>query len=333
MAVPTIPSAISLGHIRVEFYSAGSNTNININGYYAGGANVPSGTTNATSVAIPSSGQIAFSNFSGASSQLPATIFARYASAYNFGKGSANAYMRWLTTGSCQGSSFTAYTWLNSGTSSTYKIRQTRTGGSYSTLSGMTNGVYYTVSTTVTGYLLSPALGGIRTYQANVVVAYVANSVIIDSNTNTWDAETEYTGCPLCCFTPNTPITMADGKRRLIIDVQVGDEIKTNNGNKKVTEVIVRENMDVYKIIFNDTFEIDATDDHPFYTETKGWACVQPRGKYKDIGYPRKLEIGDRVVDEAGEWHSVTSIEKVFYPFKVYTFAETEFYANGLLVY
>lgn len=333
MAVPTIPSAISLGHIRVEFYSAGSNTNININGYYAGGANVPSGTTNATSVAIPSSGQIAFSNFSGAVSQLPAQIYIRTASATNFGKGSANAYMRWLTTGSCQGAGMSTYTWLNSGTSSTYKIRQTRTGGTYATLSGMTNLTYYTVSTTVTGYLLSPALGGTRTYQATVDVAYVANSVVIDSNTCNWYAKTEYTGCPTCCFTPNTLITMADGTQKPIIDVKVGDEIRTNNGDKKVTEVLIRENMRVFRIIFNDEYEVNATDDHPFYVLDKGWASINPCGEYKDIGFPHKLELGDCVVAEDGGEHKVTFIEEVWYPYRVYTFAETEFYANGLLVY
>lgn len=63
MPVPTIPSAISASSIQTEF--GGSNP-ISLSEYYAGGVNVPSGTANATSVLIPSSGTLRFSNFSGA---------------------------------------------------------------------------------------------------------------------------------------------------------------------------------------------------------------------------------------------------------------------------
>lgn len=63
MPVPTIPSAISASSIQTEF--GGSNP-ISLSEYYAGGVNVPAGTANATSVLIPSSGTLRFSNFSGA---------------------------------------------------------------------------------------------------------------------------------------------------------------------------------------------------------------------------------------------------------------------------
>ena len=330
MAVPTIPSAISATSIQTEF--GGSNP-IAINEYYAGGSYVPSGTANATSVSIPTSGQIAYSNFSGAAGELPVSILARYPSCTYFGKGSCNAYMRFFTNGTCEAYGSSNYTWLNSGTASTYDVRQTRTGGSYSTLSGMTNTVWYNMSTTRTGYLLSPALGGTRTYWGNVCMKYNANSTLIDCNVSQWYAFTDYTGgCPLCCFTPNTPITMADGSKKLIIDIEVGDEIKTYRGSKRVTEILVRENMHVYKIMFNDEFELDATDDHPMYVRDKGWSCIKPQYKYKDMGIPHQLEIGDFVVGENGEFE-VTSIVEVWYPWKVYTFPETEFYANGILVY
>jgi len=64
MAVPTIPTSISLSQIQTEF--GGSNP-ISISEYYAGAGYVGSGTANATSVAIPTSGTISFANFSGAS--------------------------------------------------------------------------------------------------------------------------------------------------------------------------------------------------------------------------------------------------------------------------
>ena len=65
MTLPTIPgSSISLSQIQTEF--GGANP-ISMSEYYAGGSYVGSGTANATSVAIPTSGAISFSNFSGAS--------------------------------------------------------------------------------------------------------------------------------------------------------------------------------------------------------------------------------------------------------------------------
>lgn len=64
MAVPTYPSAISLNDIQTEFGGSGE---IGINEYYAGGSYVGSGTANSTGTAIPTSGQISFLNFSGAS--------------------------------------------------------------------------------------------------------------------------------------------------------------------------------------------------------------------------------------------------------------------------
>lgn len=332
MAVPTIPSAIAATHIQTEF--GGSNP-IAINEYYAGGSYVLSGTANATSVAIPSSGQIAFSNFSGAIDQLPAQIFVRSPDCLYVGKGTCNSYAYWATSGSCVIQGASNYTWLNSGTSSTYDIRQTRTGGNYSTVTGnMANNTWVQMNIQRTNALISPPLGGIRTYTANVQLKYNANSTIIDYNTMNWLAETDYTnGCSLCCFTPNTLISMADGTKKHIDLVEVGEEIKTIEGNKKVTEVIIRERFQVFKIMLNDELEIDATQDHPFYVRDKGWSSINPIVDYKDIGICRELEIGDPIVGEDGEDYIVTSITEIYYPYKVYTFAESKFYANGLLVY
>jgi hypothetical protein len=332
MAVPTIPSAISASAIQTEF--GGSNP-IAINEYYAGGSYVPSGTANATSVSIPTSGQIAYSNFSGASDTLPAGIFVRSPNCEYIGKGSCNAYAIWQTGGTAVILNASNYTWLNSGTSSTYDIRQTRTGGNYTIFSGnMANNTWVRLNINRTGALLSPALGGLRTWIANVQIKYNANSTIIDYNSMTWSAETFYTnGCPLCCFTPNTLISMADGTKKHIDLVEVGEEIKTIEGNKRVTEVIVRERFQVFKIMLNDELEINATQDHPFYVRDKGWSSINPIVDYKDIGICRELEIGDPVVGEDGEDYVVTSITEIYYPYKVYTFAESKFYANGLLVY
>ena len=65
MAIPS-SGAVSLNDIQTEF--GGSNP-IGINEYYAGGAYVPAGATG-TNGAVPSSGQIAISNFYGTTATL-----------------------------------------------------------------------------------------------------------------------------------------------------------------------------------------------------------------------------------------------------------------------
>jgi len=65
MTLPAYPNAISLQQIQAEF--GGSSSNIALENYYAGGANVPSGTTSPTSGAVPSSGAISLENFWGTS--------------------------------------------------------------------------------------------------------------------------------------------------------------------------------------------------------------------------------------------------------------------------
>jgi len=65
MTLPAYPNAISLQQIQAEF--GGPSSNIALENYYAGGANVPSGTTSPTSGAVPSSGAISLENFWGTS--------------------------------------------------------------------------------------------------------------------------------------------------------------------------------------------------------------------------------------------------------------------------
>ena len=337
MAVPTIPSAIAATDIQTEF--GGANP-IAINEYYAGGTYVASGTANSTSVSIPTSGQIAYSNFSGA---VGGAIISPAVQPYSYSDiaTAPNAWARWLTNGACQylnsaGATNTQF-WLTGGfTASNYDVQYSKTGGTYSgTPVGMTSNVWYNLNANRTAYLTDVSAGGSRSVIATTLIKYNANSTVIDSNTGcTWFAWWDYAPCgTFCCFTPNTLITMADGSSRFIIDITVGDEIVTRTGIKTVTEVIERENMIVYKIVFDDLLELHATDDHPLFTDDKGWACIHPRGSYKENIFPHKLELGDRVLDESGEWRTITSMTEIFYPFKVYTLAESEFYANGLLVY
>lgn len=141
--------------------------------------------------------------------------------------------------------------------------------------------------------------------------------------------------CPNCCLPPETLILMATGEWMAIVDVRVGDEIVTRNGNKKVTEIITRTNRVMYEITFVDGRILRASEDHPIYVVGRGYAAVNPGvgGNYKDLGIPEQLYVGDFVLDADGKENEIVSIEEIDYPHTVYTFAESEFYANGMLVY
>ena len=106
MTLPTIPSALSLGNIQTEF--TGSNP-IAISEYYAGAGLVASGTANATSVVIPSSGNpIRFSNFSGAE-RISATL-----PSWNSGGGYDNSIGASVTDTTCSGALAEIYLYVNS---------------------------------------------------------------------------------------------------------------------------------------------------------------------------------------------------------------------------
>lgn len=105
MPVPTLPSAISLGNIQTEF--TGSNP-IAISEYYAGAGLVVSGTANATSVQIPSSGAIRFSNFSGAE-RISATL-----PSWNSGGGYDNSIGASVSDTTCSGALAEIYLYVNS---------------------------------------------------------------------------------------------------------------------------------------------------------------------------------------------------------------------------
>lgn len=200
-------------------------------------------------------------------------------------------------------SSGTVNTWLNLATSRSWSCSRSTVG---------------TNAATATVYL-RPAGGGTTLNTCSVYL----------------EATKESNQCPLCCFTPETLILMASGEWTAIAEVQVGDEIVTRSGNKKVTEVITRTNRIMYEIRFADGRILNASEDHPLYVVDKGYAAINPGvgGNYKDLGIPDQLYVGDLVLDSDGRENQIVDITEIDYSHTVYTFAESEFYANGMLVY
>lgn len=232
----------------------------------------------------------------------------------------------WLTTGSAEDVwiEFVRTAgdagWSNNGDLSTrHQMSSTWTWRHYRTTVGVD---------TITGYF--------RAWDA------ASGGNILDTGpTATWSAQVTFNPCPTCCFTADTMITMADGSYRRIADVREGDKVLTPSedglsyGEMEVTEVIVRLNRPMHRIHISNGVILEASEDHPLYVEGKGWSSVNPdpRTDYKDIGLPDTLEIGDRVCDEHGYTHSIVNIEPLEYTEAVFTFKESQFFANGILVY
>lgn len=228
--------------------------------------------------------------------------------------------------------------WLISGNPSEVWVAYTRTGGNNTSWdSGQTNGTRYQLNVDRSFWMRDgTAAGGGRdiTGYFTMYDASTGGNVLGTSQTANYSAWLEADGCPTCCFTPDTLILMADGTHMPIGDFKGGELIRVANGIESVTRIIVRENRFMFKLTFNDGKTLILSDDHPIFVEHKGYACVRPiYGDYKDMGVPKKLEIGDRAITEDGRTVRLESIAEYEYPLRVYTFGNSGFFAGGILVY
>lgn len=163
------------------------------------------------------------------------------------------------------------------------------------------------------------------------------------SNTRYWRvrlyADNPEGGCPLCCFTPDTLISMGDGSTKQIGDIKAGDfilvydDLSQLNVAVPVKEVIVREGRPMYTYTFEDGKTLVASEDHPLYVVGKGYVSINPSIGYKDMGVPGHISVGDFVVNELGIRNKIVGIDPHPYEGTVYTFGNSKFYANGVLVY
>lgn len=145
--------------------------------------------------------------------------------------------------------------------------------------------------------------------------------------------------CPLCCFTPETLITMADMSFKRIDEVVVGDIILSyseelgQNVPSTVTGIITRVERPMFQYTFANGKILNASEDHPLYVVGKGYASINPTVEYKEMGIPKTISIGDYVLDESRNEIQIVNIVPIHYPETVYTFQNSVFYANGVLVY
>jgi hypothetical protein len=132
---------------------------------------------------------------------------------------------------------------------------------------------------------------------------------------------------------------MGDGSTKQIGDIKTGDfilvydDLSQLNVAVPVKEVIVREDRPMYTYTFENGKTLVASEDHPLYVVGKGYVSINPSIGYKDMGVPGYISVGDFVVNELGIQTRITGIEPHPYKGVVYTFGNSKFYANGVLVY
>lgn len=232
----------------------------------------------------------------------------------------------------------TVGTWLDTGTSDQVWVEFLRTSGSKSQFIGKSNSTRYSIATdsiwrisdSSAGSGYENILGTFRFWDAAS-----GGNILQTTSSADWRCRRAVDPCPLCCFTPDTPITMGDGSTMHIADVKVGDMIMVVDGIEAVTEVITRIDRAMFDITFLDGRVLTASDDHPLYVEGKGFAAINPDPSisYKDLGVAEILTTGDMVLDQDHNLNEVLTIQQVEFPETVYTFGNTRFYANGMLVY
>lgn len=228
--------------------------------------------------------------------------------------------------------------WLDQGTSAQVWVEFLRTGGTQSKWDNRNNSQRYNINVDINFLIvdtIQASSGGAETIIGTFRFwdAASGGNALQTTSSATWSARLITNPCPLCCFTPWTLITMANGSQQVIVDVQVGDMIKVEGGIESVTEVLVRENRPMHVIRFADDRILEASEDHPLYVDGKGYAAVNPIIEYKDLGIAEVLVVGDKVLDESEQLNEIVSIEYMNYPETVYTFSNSKFYANGMLVY
>ena len=105
-----------------------------------------------------------------------------------------------------------------------------------------------------------------------------------------------------CCFIPYAMVSMADGSKKPICEIRVGDEVLSKNGMSRVTDLIITHlgDRELYGFAGHAPF---ATEDHPFLTN-KGWSA------YKIGEYHNHL-VRDNV--ENINWDPMTTEETVLH--------------------
>lgn len=187
-----IPSsgALTLSAIQTEF--GGANP-ISLSEYYAGGANVPAGTSGVNG-AVPSSGAISMSRFYGTSDTPPVNI-TNQAPVSVLPSGTATAQYMLAAGGALQITTGTNSLdnvpgeWLVSGSATAYEARATFVSSSGGTPGGDAEGVWLSLGTVNRSWTLSQSGAGAVDRVLTIDIRRVSDGVVVDTATVTLMAE------------------------------------------------------------------------------------------------------------------------------------------------
>ena len=140
------------------------------------------------------------------------------------------------------------------------------------------------------------------------------------------------------CIRQGTKITLADGTKQPIENLNVGDSVKTQNGT---AEIMAKSHFtqDIDYMFSINKGRAFFTVEHPILT-TEGWKSVNPKvtsTKVTHVNIKGALKVGDILIREDGKNITVTSIDKFKLPDRPQAFNlslsdKSSFYADGYLM-
>ena len=133
------------------------------------------------------------------------------------------------------------------------------------------------------------------------------------------------------CFVGGTEITLADGTKKAIEEVKVGDLVTAYNLDKEkpqareVRAISSKKVTNTVKYTFENGAVLEATHDHPLYCTIHGWVSYNPEFTKLEAG----MEVGQITTDCVifnlnGEGGKVTSIEAINEEKIVYNLRDVE---------
>jgi uncharacterized membrane protein YgcG len=133
------------------------------------------------------------------------------------------------------------------------------------------------------------------------------------------------------CFLPETPIALADGKKRMISEVKPGDRVRAFTADGALVETAVRgvitHEVDSYFVVTTEASVLQVTGEHPFFVGDGTFRTVE-RLKAGDVVYGL---VGERL-----EPQRILSMSEVHTPTRVYNLQTDEphtYFASGTAVH
>jgi hypothetical protein len=149
-----------------------------------------------------------------------------------------------------------------------------------------------------------------------------------------------------CCFPAGTKITMADGSKKNIEDVKIGDSVLSYNPTLKKYSSWTVKNLGspVHEVLDINNGLLRLTCDHPIYLKKKnsrvGWGAIDPTLATNACRLRKTIlpvEVGDSVLKSNNRWVEITTIAHSAgivqtYNIVSYTGKHT-YFANDVLVF